>query len=62
MNAPKTILHFTILAIVLILAQAVCNKILLFGVAMPVIFIYWILRLPINLHLNWVLTMALPWG
>ena len=38
--------------------QLVCNKIVLFNVAMPVVFIYLILRLPVNLHGGWVLTIA----
>ena len=42
--------------------QLVCNKIILFNVAMPVVFIYLILRLPVNLHTGWVLTIAFVTG
>lgn len=48
-----------LLILVLILAQVlICNHIMLFGVAMPAIFIYGILRLPISLNPKAVLTIA----
>ena len=58
----KTILHFVILAIVLILVQAVCSKLILFNVAVPFVFIYLILRLPMNWHTNLILTVAFLMG
>ncbi|MBP3739207.1 MAG: rod shape-determining protein MreD [Muribaculaceae bacterium] len=58
----KTILHFVILAVVLILVQAVCSKLILFNVAVPFVFIYLILRLPMNWHTNVVLTVAFLMG
>ena len=54
----KTVIQFIVLFVALILLQLVCNKIVLWGIAMPVVFIYLILRLPVNLHDGWVLTMA----
>ena len=54
----KTVIQFILLFIVLTVLQLVCNKIVLWGVAMPVVFIYLILRLPVNLHSGWVLTIA----
>ncbi len=54
----KTVLQFIALFLVLTIMQLVCNKIVLFNVAMPVVFIYLILRLPVNLHGGWVLTIA----
>ena len=54
----KTVIQFILLFIVLTVLQLVCNKIVLFSVAMPVVFIYLILRLPVNLHGGWVLTIA----
>ena len=54
----KTVVHFIVLFLALLLLQLVCNKIVLWGIAMPVVFIYLILRLPINLHDGWVLTIA----
>ncbi len=58
----KNVLQFTVLFIVLILLQVVCNKIVLFGMATPIVFIYLILRLPINLHNNWTYTIAFAMG
>ena len=54
----KTVIHFIILFLVLMALQLVCNKVVLFNVAMPVVFIYLILRLPVNMHSGWVLTIA----
>ena len=54
----KTIIQFIVLFLALMVLQLVCNKIVLFNVAMPVVFIYLILRLPVNLHGGWVLTIA----
>jgi len=54
----KTVIQFIVLFLVLIVLQLVCNKIVLFNIAMPVVFIYLILRLPVNLHSAWVLTIA----
>ncbi|MBO7610469.1 MAG: rod shape-determining protein MreD [Muribaculaceae bacterium] len=58
----KTIIHFILLSLVMILLQTVCNKIILFDVAVPLVFIYVILRLPINWHSNIVLTIAFLMG
>ena len=54
----KTVIQFIVLFLALVVLQLVCNKIVLFNVAMPVVFIYLILRLPVNLHGGWVLTIA----
>ncbi|MBQ3959384.1 MAG: rod shape-determining protein MreD [Muribaculaceae bacterium] len=54
----KNILHFGILFIVMVLLQIVCSKILLFDLATPLIFIYFIIRLPMNLSKNWVYTLS----
>ncbi len=54
----KTVIQFILLFLVLIVLQLVCNKIVLFNIAMPVVFIYLILRLPVNMHGGWVLTIA----
>ena len=55
-------MHFLILFLALLIAQVVCSKIVLFGVAMPVIYIYLILRLPVNYSTNWTLTIAFLFG
>ena len=54
----KTVIQFIVLFVALVLLQLVCNKIVLWGIAMPVVFIYLIMRLPVNLHDGWVLTIA----
>ena len=54
----KTVIQFVVLFLALLVVQLVCNKIVLFNIAMPVVFIYLILRLPVNLHGGWVLTIA----
>lgn len=59
----KTALQFTILYIVLALAQAIVfNNVCLFGVAVPFVFIYVIIRLPITLAVNWLLTIGFTLG
>lgn len=58
----RTAIQFSILFVVLLLVQVICSKIILFGVAMPVIFIYLILRLPLGLQVNWVMTIGFAFG
>ncbi|MBD5285210.1 MAG: rod shape-determining protein MreD [Bacteroides sp.] len=59
----KTILQFLLLFIVLILLQAIVfNNICLFGVAVPFVFIYFIVHLPITLSPNWLLTLSFLTG
>lgn len=55
----KTALNFILLAIVLIAAQVVVfNHICLFNVAVPMVFIYLIVRLPVTLSVNWIMTIG----
>ncbi len=54
----RTVINQVILAIVLVLVQVVCNKMMLLGVAMPIVFIYVLLRLPASLGTSWVLTIG----
>lgn len=55
----KTALQFIILGLILVLAQVIVfNHICLFNVAVPMVFIYLIIRLPITMSLNWVLTIG----
>lgn len=58
----RTVLQFLVLAVVLLLVQVVLSKVIFFNVAVPIVFIYVILRLPVNLHVNWVLTIAFLLG
>ncbi|MBO5455025.1 MAG: rod shape-determining protein MreD [Muribaculaceae bacterium] len=55
----KTTLQFLLLGFILVLAQVVVfNHICLFNVAVPMVFFYLIIRLPITLSINWVLTIG----
>lgn len=59
----RTFLAFFFWSIVLVLAQAIVfNHICIFNVAMPFVFIYIILRLPVTLSQNWALTIAFAMG
>ena len=59
----NTIIRYTLLFIICVLLQAlIFNKIILFHIAVPIIFIYFILRLPINLKLTYVFTLAFLLG
>ena len=55
----KSIVQFSLLFVILVLAQAIVfNNICLFNVAVPFVFIYFIISLPITLSTNWVLTLS----
>ena len=55
----NAIIRYSLLFIICVLLQVlIFNRIALFHVAMPVIFIYFIIRLPINLKLSYVFTLA----
>lgn len=59
----KNIVIFTILFIVLVAAQAVLfNNICLFNVAVPFVYIYFIISLPLTLSTNWILTLSFLLG
>jgi len=55
----KDILKFIILFILMVLVQVlICNHIALFNMAVPIVFIYFIIRLPMNLGKGWLFTFA----
>lgn len=59
----KEILQFLILFVVVVTLQVlICNHIALFNVAVPIIFIYLIIRLPIALGRGWLFTIAFILG
>lgn len=58
----KTIFEYAVLFVVMVLVQVICSHICLFGIAIPLIFIYFIIRLPLNLSVNWVMTLAFSIG
>lgn len=59
----KTIINFVLLFLLLIPAQAVIfNNLILFNVAMPLVFIYLIVRLPMTVSVNAALTIGFLTG
>lgn len=55
----KTFVQFVLLTLILVTAQVlVFNHISLFNVAVPMVFIYVIIRLPITLSLSWMATIG----
>ena len=55
----KSILQYTLITVVLVLAQVlICNHIMIFNVATLFIFIYVIINLPLSLPTGWLLTWA----
>ena len=51
----QTLILFVVLTVIQVL---VCNNISIFDIATPYIFIYAIVRLPLTLHRNWVMTIS----
>lgn len=59
----KTVLTFILLFIVLITAQAlIFNNLILFNVALPLVFVYIIISLPVTLSTNWAVTIGFLTG
>lgn len=59
----KTIITYTILFIILVLIQVlICNHIILFHIAVPFVFIYFIIRLPIGISKILLYTLAFLLG
>jgi rod shape-determining protein MreD len=59
----KTILKFVALFVTLVLAQVIIfNHVCLFNVAIPFVFLYLIVRLPISLSNNWAMTIGFVLG
>lgn len=59
----KQIIQFIVLFVILLLVQVlVCNNISLFHVATPFIFVYVLFRLPINIHVNWLMAISFAVG
>ncbi len=54
----KNALISLLLFILMVFLQIICNRICLFNVAVPFVFIYFIIRLPLTLSINWVMTLS----
>lgn len=59
----KSVITYTIMYVVLVIVQALLlNHIALFNCAMCFLFIYFLIKLPLDLHLNWLLTLGFLLG
>ncbi len=59
----RYVINMTVLFIVLLLCQVViCNHIMLFNCATPLIFIYFIIRMSLGVNINYVMTFAFLMG
>lgn len=59
----KTTIHFTLLFLILVAAQVIVfNHVCLFGVAVPMVFIYFLLRLPVSLGSIAMMTLGFLLG
>lgn len=59
----KSIFVYLLMYVVLVLAQVlICNHMVLFHVAVPIVFIYFIIRLPMSLSRNWLMTLSFLLG
>ena len=54
----RNVLQFAGLFLIMVLAQAICSKICLINIAVPIIFIYFMVRLPISIGVNWMMTIG----
>lgn len=59
----KTVISFALWFVGLVLAQSVIfNNICILGYAVPLVFIYFIVKLPMSLSVNWVMTFSFLLG
>ena len=59
----KELIKYALMFLALVLVQVVVfNHICLFGVAIPLVFIYFIIKLPVTLGINWVMTVSFLMG
>ncbi len=59
----KEVLKYLLMFVILVVTQVVVfNHLCLFNVAIPLIFIYFIIKLPVTLPLNWAMTFGFLLG
>ncbi|MCH5227488.1 MAG: rod shape-determining protein MreD [Muribaculaceae bacterium] len=58
----KSLKYLFLFILCVLLQVLIFNRIVLFHIAVPIIFIYFIIRLPINLKLSYVFTLAFLLG
>ncbi|MDE7119444.1 MAG: rod shape-determining protein MreD [Muribaculaceae bacterium] len=55
----KEFIRYALMFIILVVAQAVVfNHLCLFNVAVPLVFVYFIIKLPTTLNVGWVITLS----
>ena len=54
----KNAIVSVVMFLLMVFLQVVCNRICLFNIAVPFVFVYFILRLPMSLSVNWVMTLS----
>lgn len=54
----KNVFTSALLFLLMVFLQIICNRICLFNIAVPFIYIYFIIRLPLTLSSNWVMTLS----
>lgn len=54
----KNAIVSAVMFLLMVFLQVVCNRICLFNIAVPFVFVYFILRLPMSLSVNWVMTLS----
>lgn len=59
----KSALNIAVLFVILLLVQVlICNHIVLFGVAVPFVFIYFIIKMPVDMSTSLLLTLSFLLG
>lgn len=58
----KNIITSVVLFVLLVFLQAICNRICLFNIAVPFVYIYFIMRLPMTMSVNWVMILSFVLG
>lgn len=54
----KNAIVSAVMFLLMVFLQVVCNRICMFNIAVPFVFVYFILRLPMSLSVNWVMTLS----
>lgn len=54
----KNVIVSAVMFLLMVFLQVVCNRICMFNIAVPFVFVYFILRLPMSLSVNWVMTLS----
>lgn len=58
----RTLSHIVLFVVLLLVQVLVCNHIVLFGVAVPFVFVYFIIHMPLNMSTGLLLTLSFLLG